>query len=299
MNKAGAFVKAARLRTLPLSISGVVVGAALAFRQDEFLIWVFVLSLLVTLALQVLSNFANDYGDGVKGTDKKRTGEQRLVASGVISPKAMKNAVIVSAVVSFLLGLALIFTAFGPEQTGYLLIFAILGVGAIAAAIKYTVGKGAFGYSGHGDLFVFIFFGLVSVMGSYFLYTKEFHLIALLPACIIGLLSTAVLNLNNMRDLRNDAVNNKRTTAVKLGPGNVRWYHFALIETPFLLALIHLFIFAEKPLDWLILIAFVPLFVHLFKVGKVDDLEKLDPELKKVALSTFLFALLLGITSVF
>ncbi len=292
-------MKAARLRTLPLSISGVVVGAALAFRQDAFLIWVFVLSLLVTLALQVLSNFANDYGDGVKGTDKKRTGEQRLVASGVISPKAMKQAVIVSAVVSFLLGLALIFTAFGPEQTGYLVIFAILGVGAIAAAIKYTVGKGAFGYSGHGDLFVFIFFGLVSVMGSYFLYTKEFHLIALLPACVIGLLSTAVLNLNNMRDLRNDAVNNKRTTAVKLGPGKARWYHFALIETAFLLALIHLFFFAEKPLDWLILIAFVPLFVHLFKVGKVDELEKLDPELKKVALSTFLFALLLGITSVF
>ncbi|TVR86830.1 MAG: 1,4-dihydroxy-2-naphthoate octaprenyltransferase [Saprospirales bacterium] len=295
MNKFGAFVKAARLRTLPLSVSGIVAGGALAFKQGIFHPWIFVLSLLVTLSLQVLSNFANDYGDGVKGTDKKRTGEQRLVASGIISPGGMKKAVIASAAVSFLLGLALIFAAFGWEDAAYLLIFAVLGVGAIAAAIKYTVGKGAFGYSGHGDLFVFLFFGLVSVMGSFFLYAKELQLVALLPACIIGFLSTAVLNLNNMRDLRTDKKSKKFTVAVKLGARKARFYHFALIASAFVLALIYAFTYSENPSEWLFLIAFVPLFIHLKKVAGTEDLEKLDPELKKVALSTFLFALLLGL----
>lgn len=209
------YIQAARLRTLPLSISGIIVGSSLGFKEQlatgantsEFGIFgsaIFWLAIATTIAFQVLSNFANDYGDGVKGTDANRTGEQRMVASGVISSKQMKNAVVITAVLSLLLALGLIYVAFGSDNFLYTLLFTGLGLASIVAAIKYTVGKSAYGYSGFGDVFVFAFFGLLAVLGSYFLFTKSFDFFVVLPAVTIGLLSTAVLNLNNMRDREND-----------------------------------------------------------------------------------------------
>ncbi|MEQ3661641.1 MAG: 1,4-dihydroxy-2-naphthoate octaprenyltransferase, partial [Flavobacterium sp.] len=165
------WIQAARLRTLPLSLSGIIVGSAYAYHQGYSNWKIVVLALLTTLGLQVLSNYANDYGDGVKGTDDNRIGEKRLVAAGIITAQQMKRAVIVTAIITFVIALALIYVAFGKENFALSLIFILLGVGSIGAAIKYTVGNNAYGYSGFGDLFVFIFFGLVSVMGSNFLFT--------------------------------------------------------------------------------------------------------------------------------
>ena len=165
------WIQAARLRTLPLSISGIIVGSAYAYHQGYSNWKIVVLALLTTLGLQVLSNFANDYGDGVKGTDDNRIGEKRLVAAGIITAQQMKKAVLMVSIITLFLALALIYEAFGKENFALSMVFIALGIGAIGAAIKYTVGSNAYGYNGLGDVFVFIFFGWVSVVGSNFLFT--------------------------------------------------------------------------------------------------------------------------------
>jgi 1,4-dihydroxy-2-naphthoate octaprenyltransferase len=205
------WIKAARLRTLPLSLSGIIMGAFIAKWRlyGEGGIWdwkILALALLVTLLYQILSNYANDYGDGVKGTDAKRINEAeaRAVASGKITAKQMKNAVILFAALSFIATIALLYVAFIPNYMNEFYIFIGLGVASILAAIGYTVGKKPYGYMGLGDIFVFIFFGLVSVCGSYFLFTKTFSWDMLLPGTAVGMMSMAVLNLNNMRDIESD-----------------------------------------------------------------------------------------------
>ena len=167
------FIKAARLRTLPLSISGIILGGFLAMSDGLFNGVIFSLALITTIGFQVISNFANDYGDGVKGTDAIRIGEERMVSSGKISPKQMKKAIMISVILTIIFALFLIYESFGLSNFGYSLFFFILGIVSIVAAIKYTVGNLAYGYSGFGDVFVFLFFGLLSVLGSYFLFTKE------------------------------------------------------------------------------------------------------------------------------
>ena len=293
-----AFFKAARLRTLPLSVSGIIVGCALANFTEESQAstnyTIFILALLTTIAFQVLSNFANDYGDGIKGTDSTRLGEQRLVASGVISPKQMKLAVIIMSIISFLLALWLVYTAF-ENKFLYIFIFMLLGLLSIAAAIKYTVGKTAYGYSGLGDFFVFIFFGLLSVLGSYFLYTKSLNWDVVLPACSIGLLSTAVLSVNNLRDIEEDIKHNKLTLAVKLGKKRAKIYHYSLIVSALITSLVFVFLNYQDPKQFLFLVSFIPLFRHLFVVAKNSEPRALDSELKKVSLSTFAFAILFSI----
>ena len=234
------WIQAARLRTLPLSISGIIVGSASAYYQG-FSDWrIVVLALVTTLGLQVLSNYANDYGDGVKGTDANRIGEKRLVAAGVISANQMKKAVIITTILTFIFALLLIYIAFGKQNFVLSFIFILLGIAAIGAAIKYTVGNNAYGYSGFGDLFVFIFFGFVSVLGSNFLFTHYIDWKLFLPATAIGLLSVAVLNLNNMRDIENDKIAGKNTLVVKMGLENAKKYQHYLIVIPFVL----LFIFS-------------------------------------------------------
>ena len=182
------YIKAARLRTLPLSVSGIIVGSFLGNQFSNSSILessIFWLAMITTIGFQVLSNFANDYGDGIKGSDKNRTGEARMVASGIISPKQMKNAMIITTIITIIVALMLIYVAFGKENFGFSILFFLLGIASIAAAIKYTVGKSAYGYSGFGDLLVFLFFGLLSVVGSYFLYTKQLNFLIFLPAFYI------------------------------------------------------------------------------------------------------------------
>ena len=291
------WIQAARLRTLPLSVSGIIVGSAYAYYQG-FSDWrIVVLALLTTLGLQVLSNYANDYGDGVKGTDVNRIGEKRLVAAGVITAEQMKKAVIITAILTFIIALLLIYIAFGKENFALSLIFILLGIGSIGAAIKYTVGKSAYGYSGFGDLFVFIFFGLVSVVGSNFLFTHFIDWKLFLPATAIGLLSVAVLNLNNMRDIENDKIAGKNTLVVKMGLENAKKYHEFLILTPFVLMI--LFSLVIKLSFYAMILVFFILAVHLKTIKKSNKYEDFDPELKKVALSTFALSILFWLTLVF
>ena len=224
------WIQAARLRTLPLSISGILVGSAYAYYQHKFDWIIFVLALCTTLSFQILSNFANDYGDGIKGTDANRIGEKRLVASGEITSHQMKSAIIINAIIAFFLALALIYFAFGQENFVYSFTFLVLGIASIAAAIKYTAGKNPYGYRGFGDLFVFLFFGVLGIFGSYYLFNQEFHWRLIFPACSIGFLSAAVLNLNNMRDRIGDAEVGKRTIPVMLGKQKSKLYHLFLLS---------------------------------------------------------------------
>ena len=288
------WIQAARLRTLPLSLSGIIVGSAYAYHQGYSNWKIVILALFTTLGLQVLSNFANDYGDGIKGTDDNRIGEKRLVATGIITAQQMKKAVIVTAIITFIIALALIYVAFGKENFVLSLIFILLGVGSIGAAIKYTVGTNAYGYSGFGDVFVFIFFGLVSVIGSNFLFTHFIDWKLLLPACSIGLLSVAVLNLNNMRDIENDKIAGKNTLVVKMGLEKAKIYHYSLIFIA-----LFLFVFFHRMLGFS-LYGYIPIVVflvlHLNKVKNSKKYEDFDPELKKVALSTFALSVLFCLT---
>jgi len=291
------YIQAARLRTLPLSISGIIVGTGIAASESKFNMLVFVLAILTTIGFQVLSNFANDYGDGIKGTDDNRVGEQRLIASGVITPKQMKNAMIIAALLTLLCALVLIYIAFGSNDFIKSVVFFFLGIASIVAAIKYTVGESAYGYSGLGDVFVFLFFGLLSVLGSYYLYAHELtNITMILPAAAFGMLSTAVLNLNNMRDQIQDKKANKNTLVVKLGSQKSKMYHFCLIIGALLLLVIYRFIqTAISYRDWLFLIAFIPLSINLKVVAQNIIFSELDKELKKVALATFLCALLFSL----
>ena len=304
------YIKAARLRTLPLSISGIILGSYLG---NEFVnsllehtirtsIWessIFWLAIFTTVGFQVLSNYANDYGDGIKGSDKNRTGEARMVSSGAITPRQMKTAMISTTTITLLIALLLIYVAFGSENFGYSILFFGLGIASIAAAIKYTVGNSAYGYSGFGDIFVFLFFGLLSVVGSYFLYTKIINFEIFLPAFSIGLLSTAVLNLNNLRDREQDKTNNKNTLVVKLGAVRAKKYHYFLIIGALITALIYTVLNFSSIYEFVFLVAFIPLVKNMITVSRNNTPAELDGELKKVALSTFLFAILFGIGQFF
>ena len=292
------YIKAARLRTLPLSISGIIVGSFLAVSAGLFNWLIFLLAIITTIGFQVISNFANDYGDGIKGTDAIRTGEERMVSSGKISPKQMKLAIIVTAILTIITAIFLIYSAFGASNFWYSLLFFLLGITSVIAAIKYTVGNSAYGYSGFGDLFVFVFFGLLSVLGSYFLFTKEIHFPVFLPAFSIGLLSTAVLNLNNMRDRKNDKKYNKNTIVVKIGAEAAKRYHYSLLGLSFIFAVSFVLLTFIKPVQFIFLLAYIPLGIHSIFVYNNREEYKLDGELKKVALSTFLFAILLGLGQV-
>jgi 1,4-dihydroxy-2-naphthoate octaprenyltransferase len=304
------FIKAARLRTLPLSVSGIIVGSILGneLLQNKATInestsilvsSIFWLAILTTIGFQVLSNFANDYGDGIKGTDKNRTGEARMVSSGAITPKQMKSAMIITTFITLIIALLLIYVAFGSENFGYSLLFFGLGIASIAAAIKYTVGNSAYGYSGFGDVFVFIFFGLLSVVGSYFLYTKYINFEIFLPAISIGMLSTAVLNLNNLRDQTEDKKNNKKTLVVKIGNEKAKKYHYFLILGALVVSLIYVFLDFTSVYQLVFLVAYIPLIKNMKTVAQNIIPAELDSELKKVALSTFLFAILFGIGQIF
>lgn len=287
------FINAARLRTLPLSVSGIVMGGALAYRQGYFQISIFLWALLTTILFQVLSNFANDYGDGVKGTDNKnRIGPERALQSGKISQQEMKKAIIITSLLSAISTIILIYVSFGKEDLFYILLFLLLGGLSIVAAIKYTIGNSAYGYRGFGDIFVFVFFGLVSVVGSFFLYAHHIHWKAFLPASAIGLLSVAVLNLNNMRDVENDKLMGKNTLVVKMGSDLAKYYHYYLIVLAMLAMLAFSILNFQVRWQLLYILIFIPLAKHLWFVKKNKEPRKLDKELKIVALCTFFLSTL-------
>ena len=303
------WIEAARLRTLPLSVSGIIVGSmyALANPTDDVLTptevfnWnLFTFAILTTLGLQILSNFANDYGDGIKGTDNEdRVGPKRTIQSGVITPQAMKRAIILTSGLTLFSAIYLIYLAFGAQNLGYSIFYLILGIVAIASAIRYTVGNSAYGYRGFGDVFVFVFFGLVSTLGVNFLYSKQLDAILILPATAIGFLSVAVLNLNNMRDEASDRKSGKNTLVVKMGIENAKKYHYFLIIGAMVLVVVFAILSGFNFDQYLFLIAYLPLVKHLITVYNNQNNKLLDPELKKVALSTFALSVLLALCMIF
>ena len=291
------WVQAARLRTLPLSVSGIIMGNALALSHNDFSFIIFLLSILTAIAFQIVSNFANDYGDGIKGTDnEQRIGPKRVLQQGLLTSKNLKRGILVSVLVSIILSIALIYESLGVDKVLFSVLFILLAIGAVAAAIKYTVGTNPYGYSGLGDLFVFIFFGWVSVIGSYFLQINSIDLSIVLFATSVGLLSVAVLNLNNMRDIENDLNSSKITLAVRLGGYKAKVYHFFLISIAIILFFIGI---GEQPLliKTIYTLVFVPLFLHLYRVFNVKEPKQFDPELKKLALTIFFISIVFFVTS--
>ncbi len=299
------WIKAARLRTLPLSISGIITGSFIArwriLENGGTWDWtIFALAILVTLLYQILSNFANDYGDGIKGTDKNRAveAEQRAVASGKISATQMRNAVILFAILSLVATVVLLYKAFFPDFVKEFWVFVGLGVACILAAIGYTVGKKPYGYLGLGDIMVFIFFGLVSVGGSYFLFTKSFDWDILLPATAIGMMSAAVLNLNNMRDIESDRLSEKKTLALRFGYRNAMIYEMVLLQLPIILILVFLMMNGlhtqGKYYAFIVMIMLFPTAALRRRILQTKEPRELDPFLKQIGIITFMMAVLLA-----
>lgn len=285
-----AWLDAFRLRTLPLAISSVLMGITAAHIFGFFNIKVSILAIITTTLLQILSNLANDYGDGVKGTDNnKRIGPLRTVQSGLISKSQMKYAIVIFSILSFASGLSLLLNS--KMTTIELLVFILFGIIAIIAAIKYTVGKKAYGYSGFGDLFVFLFFGLLAVMGTFYLIAGHLDLILILPAISVGFLSTAVLNLNNLRDFENDKVMGKRTLVVRMGIKYAKLYQTLLINLSFIALLFFVLATNQNGEVYLSFMAYPLFLVDLIKINKENNLKNIDPFLKKTALKTFLMVL--------
>ncbi|NOQ70503.1 MAG: 1,4-dihydroxy-2-naphthoate octaprenyltransferase [Crocinitomix sp.] len=303
-SKVGAWISAMRLRTLPLSFSVILMGSALAYSAQhatyppyQYSWLTFSLILITTLLLQILSNLANDYGDAKKGADNEgRIGPVRAIQSGIISPQEMFKGIVITSLLALISGIWLLLEAFDYNLNGTFILFIVLGLASIAAAIKYTVGKRAYGYSGLGDLFVFMFFGLVGVLGTFYLQTKMLAWPALFPAITMGCLSVAVLNLNNMRDRENDQKVGKNTLVVKFGFAWSKSYHYTLFLIAYLVFPIPILFSILMGGDFQFFLPFIPILIihiiHIRKVIRVKDPKDFDPELKKIALSAFLLSLL-------
>lgn len=295
------WIQAARLRTLPLAASGILCGAALAWNSEIFSWHTSILALLTALLLQILSNFANDYGDFTKGTDNDdRVGPERAMQSGAINAVQMKRAMGITALLSLATGIALIISALPMLTSITWVVFGVLGLLAIGAAVLYTVGKRAYGYFGLGDVMVFIFFGLASVVGTYFLNTGTMPWQAWAVGFGIGCLSTGVLNLNNMRDIDNDIASGKKTLASRLGFDKAKIYHTVLVVLGAYSIMIAAF-FLKVNIMYLIILVFpaAKLYNDMIQVRRTTDKALLDPYLKKLSLGTFLLTLIFVISIIF
>jgi 1,4-dihydroxy-2-naphthoate octaprenyltransferase len=293
------WVAAARLRTLPLSIAGIVVGNALAIQKEGFCPYVFGSSLLTAVVFQILSNFANDYGDGLKGTDnKERIGPKRVLQQNLLSEKSLFRGIIVTAVTGFILAAVTILIAFEASELKSIMVFLALAIASIFAAYKYTAGKGAYGYYAMGDVFVFAFFGLLAVGGSYFLQTKQLNNIIWCFATAIGSLSTAVLNLNNMRDMQNDLAVGKKTIAALLGLKGAKIYHTILVLGSITALSAGVLYNYKGWVGYIPLLAIIPLLLQLVWTLKLKSHKDFDGLLKPLALTTFGTSILLLFTQV-
>jgi 1,4-dihydroxy-2-naphthoate octaprenyltransferase len=294
------WIEAARLRTLPLALSSIITGSALAQFDGAFHLRVLIPALLTAIFLQILSNLANDYGDAVKGTDNDgRVGPLRSVQSGAITPAQMRKGIACMTFAAILAGIWLICEGLiGLSLVDYIS-FMLLGLISVIAALTYTLGKNPYGYSGLGDIAVFLFFGLTGVLGTYFLHGHKLSWGAALMAVVLGLFSMGVLNLNNMRDMENDRRCGKITIAVKLGMSRAKKYHSFLIISG-MLGSAFFTALNFKSMGQLAIILIFPVFIRdINAVSKIKDHREFDPFLKKLSLSTFIFSILFGVGLVF
>ncbi|PKH01628.1 1,4-dihydroxy-2-naphthoate octaprenyltransferase [Psychromonas sp. MB-3u-54] len=301
MSKVSVWLSELRLRTLPLAAASIILGAGLAIHAQIFDLLIFSLSLITALLLQILSNLANDYGDAISGVDNgKRVGPLRAMQSGAISRKSLKIAILLTTFLVSVSGMTLLVVALGSNSTSWV-VFLVLGLLAIVAAITYTMGKLHYGYRAMGDLAVFLFFGLVGVVGSYYLYGLTFSWSLLLPATSVGLLSAAVLNINNMRDMYTDKEANKTTLVVLWGRRNAFIYHLSLIVAAGICSISY-FSLLENVQAWqfIFLLSFSPLIKSCLALKEaifkdIRDGQVFNDELKNTALSTFVFSLLFAV----
>lgn len=293
----GIWIEAARLRTLPLSVAGILAGNGLALAAAAFSWTLFVGTLLTAISFQILSNFANDYGDGIKGTDNKnRIGPKRVLQQNLISAQMLFRGIVLTGIISFILSLGIIVLAFGFVRLLFSIAFLVLAVFAIWAAYRYTAGKGAYGYRALGDVFVFLFFGLVAVGGSFFLQAKMLSLSTLGFSFSIGAFSVGVLNLNNMRDMQNDAAVGKKTMATILGLTRAKRYHSLLLLVGIIGLIFGICAVAQTELHYLPLIIIIPVVFQLLKTTKTQRHTAFDEQLKPLAITTFELGLLFFLT---
>lgn len=288
------WISAARLRTLPLALSSIIMGAVLAQSVFMFRWDVFGWAVLTTVLLQVLSNFANDYGDTKNGADTgDRIGPARAVQSGEITPKQMLNAILLTGTAALVSGIYLLYIAFGGFESVYFRVFLGLGLLAIVAAYTYTAGKRPYGYIGLGDISVFLFFGLTGVVASYFLYTLHFEWPLLLPGTACGALAMGVLNINNIRDMESDKKAGKITIPVRLGRQKALVYHWLLLAVAMAAAVAYV---SLKNGSWYYLLSFPLIFLNGIQVSKNTNP---DPYLKTLALTSLVFVMVFGISLIF
>lgn len=289
-----AWIKAFRLRSLPLALACISMGSILAYTDGKINWLVAVLSLVTTLFLQILSNLANDYGDAKSGVDSDvRVGPKRSVQTGEITAKAMFQAIILFGVLSFISGVGLLFIGLTFNTTFF--VFLLIGILAIIAAIKYTMGENPYGYSGFGDLSVFLFFGIIGVMGTYFLHTGKINYLAILPALSCSFFAVAVLNVNNIRDIESDKITGKNSIPVRLGREKAVNYHLILLVSGLLCSLAYVFLDYKGPFQFLFLLIIPLLYKNGMAVKTLHEAAKLDPYLKQMALTTLLFVICFGI----
>ncbi|NQW75805.1 MAG: 1,4-dihydroxy-2-naphthoate polyprenyltransferase [Cytophagales bacterium] len=297
------WIEAARPRTLPLAIASILLGNFLAYAAGKFSFLTAALAILTTLLLQILSNFANDFGDSKNGVDNKnRKVALRAVQTGKISPSEMKNAVIIAASLSFISGISLLYFALQYANPQTITAFVGLGLLAILAAIAYTVGKKPYGYMGLGDLSVFLFFGWVGTFGTFYLQTEILNYYILIPASGCGFLSVAVLNLNNLRDVENDRKTGKNSIPVRIG----KVYGFYYQKTIMLLGVCTFIIYLMyqgKPIQLsqniIIMAGWYPLVQIIKQLNSKMTPAQIDPYLKKTALSTLFLIVIFGVSQIF
>ncbi|WP_298942860.1 1,4-dihydroxy-2-naphthoate octaprenyltransferase [uncultured Psychromonas sp.] len=300
MKRLQVWIQACRLRTLPLAAASIIVAGGLAQQHQVFNLGIFLLSLLTALLLQILSNLANDYGDALTGADDQRVGPERAMQTGLITAGAMKKAIIIVTVACLISGLSLLNLSFADDLHHWL-IFLGLGVAAITAAITYTMGKLPYGYRAMGDIAVFMFFGLLGVLGSFYLQALSLSASILLPAFSVGLLSAAVLNVNNMRDFYSDKVANKITLVVLLGRKKAFIYHLLLIFTAMLCSAIYIYNLPGSQFwQYLFLLIASPLIKSCIELTEAINKDEhsgdvFNEQLKNTAISTFVFSVLFAI----
>lgn len=281
------WIEAFRLRTLPLALAGVGMGNLLALVKGHFRPQIFFLTVLTALALQILSNLSNDYGDSVHGADHSgRTGPKRAVQSGAISRKSMKLGMAIFGTIAFILGVILLWVSFENNPAKAFPLF-LVGLLSLAAAYFYTNGSRPYGYMALGDVSVFLFFGMVAVFGGHYLHNQVISPYPLLPSLALGLWSTAVLNANNMRDMESDQAAGKFTIPLWLGLRKAKIYHSILV----IVGGVCLFVFSLNQREPLLLsfgIGFFIMLKALVGVWKSKTVESLDTFLKPQAIGTFL-----------
>lgn len=283
-----------RLRTLFLSVSGILLGSCIAASKGFFDWKIFLFALMTAISLQILSNLANELGDFQKGTDNhQRTGPLRSIQQGTLTLAQLKRMIFFFVLISMIFGFLLVLFSFHSLFEPAAILLLSLGALSILAAIFYTIGKRAYGYHGLGDIFVFLFFGWTGVGGSYFLLTQSFDFMILLPASSIGFFATAVLNLNNIRDIENDKICHKNTICVRLGEKNGKIYHAVLIFFAIASMILYTAFSYCNLLNYIYLIM-IPIFVfHIIFVQKNSG-KILDKQFPFLVMGIFLWTILAG-----